>query len=384
MATHHIRKNPARSSAAIRRGPSRSMIAGQRSGAQDGWLRGHQQGYRMGRADVIRDRSGYAPAVRPFRVLYVCSDIVLPHSPIDEAVIDTLKGLVSEVRTIYPMDDLCAAAEEFQPDIALFLHGYRVVPEQMAALRAKGWRTAIWFTDDPYHTDWSVPLAPLFDYVFTIESSCVPIYVAAGCERVAHLPLGVHPQAFAPRPADAEHESDICFIGTAFENRLRFFDEIAPYLASKRTRIIGIRWEALTSYSLLESAIRNDMWLSPEETAHYYNGAKIVLNLHRAADAAGNQNMRNIPALSVNPRMFEISGCAAFQLSDYREGLGAMYAPGAELNVFESTGDIIEKLEYYLQNEEARLEAALRGYERTLKEHTYAHRLDRMLSVIFA
>jgi spore maturation protein CgeB len=384
MATSNVRMNPARGPAAIRRGASRSVIAGQRNGARDGWQRGHLQGYRMGRVDVIRDRSEYAPSVRPIRVLYVCSDIVLPHSPIDEAVIHTLQGLVAEVRSVYPMNDLCAAAEQFQPDIMLFLHGYRVAPEQLTALRAKGWRTAIWFTDDPYHTDWSVPLAPLFDFVFTIESSCVPVYVAAGCERVAHLPLAVHPQVFAPRPADAEYESDICFIGTAFENRIRFFDEIAPFLAGKRTRIIGIRWEALTSYSLLGNAIRNDVWLSPEETAHYYNGAKIVLNLHRAADASGNQNMLNIPAHSVNPRMFEISGCAAFQLSDQRAELGVMYAPGAELDVFESSADLIEKLEYYLQHEEVRREAALRGYERTLKEHTYVHRLDRMLSVIFA
>ena len=120
------------------------------------------------------------------------------------------------------------------------------------------------------------------------------------------------------------------------------------------------------------------------ETAATYNGAKIVINMHRAHDdATFNSNSGQLTAVSPNPRTFEISACGTLQLTDIRDDLGSFYTPGVDIVTYSSPVEMVEKIEYYLNHEEERQEIALRGMYRTMKEHTYAHRLTMLLSQLF-
>ncbi|MXO80963.1 glycosyltransferase, partial [Paenibacillus sp. OT2-17] len=59
------------------------------------------------------------------------------------------------------------------------------------------------------------------------------------------------------------------------------------------------------------------------------------------------------------------------------------YKPGEEIETYSSQQELLEKVEFYLTHEKERHEIALRALERTLREHTYGHRIDQLLSVIF-
>jgi hypothetical protein len=124
--------------------------------------------------------------------------------------------------------------------------------------------------------------------------------------------------------------------------------------------------------------------MGPTETARHYFGSKIVINIHRSAnDDSWNSNRRRIPALSVNPRTFEIAACGAFQLTDVRNDLSTMYRPGEEIVVYHSPHDFIEKMNHYLTHERERRDIALRGLRRTLLEHTYTQRLRTLFKIIY-
>lgn len=115
-----------------------------------------------------------------------------------------------------------------------------------------------------------------------------------------------------------------------------------------------------------------------------YCASQIVINLHRSPDDESyNLNSRKIPALSVNPRTFEIAACGAFQLSDERADLSSLYAPGEEMITYSSPEDFLAKVEYYLRNPEQRSEIALRAMQRTLRDHTYEARLQKMFEIVF-
>jgi spore maturation protein CgeB len=356
-------------------------MRGRRNGYRDGW----QDGYWLGQSErTIRLADSGTKPVRPVHVMYVPTGKGYPYSPLDEAVAATLGTLVTRLTIADRHDHVAALAAELRPDVVLVLDGIHFDPAQADAVRALGIRIAIWFTDDPYYTDVTASLALHYDDVFTLERRCVEFYQQAGCQRVHHLPLGVYPKHYRPMNASSPKRKEISFVGSAYWNRVVVFDQITPYLAERNTHISGIWWDRLPGYQQLAARIEVGKWMEPAETAETYSGAAIVINLHRATDdSTFNSNSRGIGAVSPNPRTFEIAACATLQLTDIREDLAAYYTPGAEIETYASAEELKEKLDYYLRHEEERRAIAQRGLLRTMREHTYAHRLHAMLGMLF-
>lgn len=354
------------------------------AGWENGYLEGRSDGYHFGLCESIYVRA--APAAVPLRkakVLYVKADGA-PYTALDQGIEEALRANVSEVVVAAPDQDVALLAEAVHPDLVLVLDaaGRSFPVEQVDRMRDGGLLTAVWLPDDPYHSDAIVDIVMHYDYVFTIETNCVSLYRDLGCCNVHHLPFAVNPSFTRHVRVDESYRHDICFVGSAFWNRVAFFDEIADYLAGKRVKIIGWWWDRMRHYGKLADKIEG-VWLTPEETAKHYSGAKIVINLHRSAnDASHNSNSRNIPAHSVNPRLFEISSCSAFQLVDNRPELPGLYTPGVDIATFESPGELVDKIEYYLKHDEERREMARKGLYRTVNEHTYRKRVKQLLDIV--
>jgi spore maturation protein CgeB len=75
-------------------------------------------------------------------------------------------------------------------------------------------------------------------------------------------------------------------------------------------------------------------------------------------------------------RMFEINGCKTFQLSYYVEGLSHCYEIDREISVYADADDLVQKVKFYLAHEDRRESIAAAGYERTLRDHTFASRFQ--------
>ncbi|GAA3408564.1 glycosyltransferase [Paenibacillus hodogayensis] len=355
------------------------------AGWENGYLEGRSQGYHYGLCESIYARAATETGVRhDVKVLYVKAN-GSPYASLDQGIEHALRSIAREVAVVQPDGDAAQAAAAEKPDLVLVLDaaGVSVPADQIDRIRAQGIRTAVWLPDDPYHSDATATIAPHYDYVFTLESSCVPVYRELGCHQSHYLPLAVNPGFTRQFKVSEAYRHDICFVGSAFWNRVAYFDEIADYLATKRVKIIGYWWERLNKYAKLAKFI-DGVWLSPEETAKHYSGSKIVINLHRSAeDADHNSNSRKIPANSVNPRLFEIASCAAFQLVDQRPDLPGLYTPGHDIVTFSTPRELVRQLDYYLNHEEERREIARRALFRTVTEHTYAKRLQQMLGIVF-
>lgn len=316
--------------------------------------------------------------------MYITSGLGVPYAPLDEVIAAAIGEQVAVITTVRPQDDVLRIAQEFQPDAMIVLDGVQMMSaEVVEGLRSLGIRTAAWFVDDPYYTDLTIDMAFHYDIVFTIELSCFELYRDLGHQHVHYMPLGVEPNHFQPVPVGPQYHADICFIGTAFWNRVHFLDAVLPHLYGRKLRVVGLWWNRMRHYRKMKSIISLNRWLSPEETAKYYNGSKIVVNLHRSSDdMTYNRNSRGVPALSINPRTFEISATGAFQLSDVRQDMQRFYQPGKEIETFSSMPEFIEKVNFYLTNPEARQRIALSGLKRTVEEHTFRRRTADMLRII--
>jgi len=82
----------------------------------------------------------------------------------------------------------------------------------------------------------------------------------------------------------------------------------------------------------------------------------------------------------IKARHFEINSCGAFQLSYYVDGLEREYAPGKEIGLYLDPDDMIEKIRYYLSDDDLREGIAAAGLARTLKQHTFQKRFDRVFN----
>lgn len=346
--------------------------------------RGFDDGYLRGRANFMMSRAQEPLPVRPIQVVYISSGKGFPYSPIDQAIIETLQTLCSAVHIVNPDESALETVRMFMPDLVLALDGMFLPVEVVDQIRSLGVRTAVWLTDDPYYTDMTLNIAPHYDYIFTLELNCVELYRNHGCAEVHYLPFGAFIHHYYPNMTPTAARRDVSFIGSGYWNRVQYFNPVLPQIMSHNTVFNGIWWDRLPDYELYRHQIELNRWMSPDETRDVYNGTKIVLNLHRShEDDSMNNNSIKIPPLSPNPRTFEISACATLQLTDTRSDLIRFYTPGVEIETYESPTEMIEKIEYYMANEVKRREIALRGFERTWNEHTYSHRLNSLLQIIF-
>ncbi|WP_084146542.1 CgeB family protein [Paenibacillus wynnii] len=343
---------------------------------------GYQEGYHLGMCEAVRKLNpGQVEPCRPFKLMYVPQGF----EAIDTGVTEALSLLVSELILSTPEAMLETAARE-RPGAVLVMNGLHVFPEnhldQITEIRNLGIPTAIWFVDDPYFTEDTSVICRFYDHVFTHELGCVDFYRSLGVASVHYLPLCVNTKMFYPRRTGPKYQYDIVFIGNAFFNRTELFDRLAPYLSRKKTLIAGGFWERLTTYDKLSPFISHG-FIPPEETANYYSGAKLVINIHRPWEAGqDNRNTFQLPSRSINPRTYEINACGTMQLTDIRDDLGNFYRPGYDLDTFGSAEELQAKMEHYLTHEKERRQFALRGLHTTLRRHTFTSRMPQLLDVI--
>ena len=132
----------------------------------------------------------------------------------------------------------------------------------------------------------------------------------------------------------------------------------------------GYGAEFLPSNSLVRNRYHGSAW--GLEMYHVRAAAKISINKHSGtADSYAN-----------NMSLFETTGVGSLLLTDEKENLGELFQVGTEVVTYRDADDCIEKIEYYLSHEEERACIAKAGQQRTLHEHTYAHRMRELLDIL--
>lgn len=236
--------------------------------------------------------------------------------------------------------------------------------------------TLNWFCDDHWRFEnYSKHWAPSFNWVVTTAKSAVPKYASLPYANAIKSQWGCN--HFLYRQLDLPLEYDVSFIGQPHGNRREIIRTIQK--SGIKVQTFGTGWRAGR--------------VSQEEMIRIFNQSRINLNLSNASVGAdGDQTRGNslvgrlLGKLAFKPeppvsyveqikgRNFEVPGCGGFMLTGKAEDLENYYQPGKEIVCFEDTKDLIDKIRYYLAHEGERVAIARAGYERTLREHTYAHR----------
>jgi spore maturation protein CgeB len=102
------------------------------------------------------------------------------------------------------------------------------------------------------------------------------------------------------------------------------------------------------------------------------NASRIALNRH--IDVAGDN--------ANNMRLYEATGVGALLVTDAKRNLGDLFELDREVITYEDGEELIEKVRYYLDHDDDRSAIADAGQARTLREHTYAQRMEELASIL--
>lgn len=186
-----------------------------------------------------------------------------------------------------------------------------------------------------------------YDFVFVAQKDDVCKYENAGCKRVYWLPLACDPEIH--KRHDLDQKYDVCFIGKVWRGHRR--EQIIKVLQKKFNVFIG-------------KAFLHDM-------AQMLSQSKMGLNISHAGD--------------LNMRVFEVMSCGRLLLTDHiGNGLEELFANGKHLVIYEDVKDLIEKIQYYLENPEEREKIAIRGQREVHRKHKYEDRVEKVLDIVLS
>ncbi|MGD0713771.1 MAG: glycosyltransferase [Gaiellaceae bacterium] len=134
----------------------------------------------------------------------------------------------------------------------------------------------------------------------------------------------------------------------------------------------GYGIETLPTGSALRKRFHGEAW--GLDMYDVFCNSKIVINRHSSAA----ENFAN------NMRLYEATGVGAMLATDEKDNLSELFEVGSEVVSYRDAHDLVEKIRYYLADEEERRAIARAGQERTLGSHTYLQRMKELEQIIEA
>ncbi len=313
---------------------------------------------------------------------------------------DTLSRMSEHEVVYFPFDEVMQAQGRDRMNVALlrtvqaerpelvffFLFTDEIAPRTIEEITYRsGAVTFNWFADD--HWRWfnfSCHWAPLFHWVATTDPRAVVRYHHIGYERVIRSQWACN--HFTYKPSGGPYEYDVTFVGQPHSNRRRVVQALER--AGVRIDCWGYGWPngRVSQEEMVRLFSRSKINLSfARSSEEVWHKALARVFLKRRADRSfqllppgvWRENFQSLLGKrrdQVKGRNFEIPGAGGFLLTGAVEHLEEYYVPGKEVAVFSTPRDLIERIRFYLTHDEEREAIRDAGYQRTLREHTYAHR----------
>lgn len=252
-------------------------------------------------------------------------------------------------------DMVVLEAVEFAPHLIIVACGFVLAQNTYKLLATHlGIPMVLILTESPYLDEQQAAIMQQSRarMTFTNERRSVPYLSRFG--PVCYLPHSYDPARHKPMNVNGEHQSDVFFCGTMYEERQAIFD--AVNWGGIDARIIG----PVVGDREVEGGMLN------EELVRHYNGTRVALNMHRTSIGVFDERIMHIEdgaAWSLGPRAFEIAGCGAFQICDASRGeLWDVF--GDSVPSFETAAELEWLVKSYLTNDSARHELAQKQHER--------------------
>jgi len=267
-----------------------------------------------------------------------------------------------------------------KPDISIFCLFRDEFDESVLDDIRSYTKTVAYFFDDPWRQDFVRHWIKHFNYFTTSDYYSLMNYYSEGIDNVIHCPFGFNENIY--KKFDVNKKYDISFVGGQNGYRGWLINLLKQNGIS--VNVFGRGWG------------NNVRWLSQDEMVMIFNQSKINLNLsnnfskdYRFLLYSLSKPREFIRVTRtkkykemVKGRHFEINACGGFQLSFFAPALNLVYEIDKEIAVYEDISSIAEHIKFFLKNETIRNEIALKGYKRSLNDHSAQRYLKNLINTV--
>lgn len=239
--------------------------------------------------------------------------------------------------------------------------------------------TVFWNKEDPVHYNHFIETAKLFDVVLTTDENMVPVYKeACGHNQVEYLQFAAQPTIHNPITI-GERENAASFAGSYYKKHIErskdmmnIFNAALPYgLAIFDRNFEKVKQGLLPNNRFpehIEQYIRGT--LKYYEIDKAYKGFKVTININ---------TVKNSPTMFAR-RVYESLASGTPVVSNYSEGIECIF--GDIVCTSENEQVIQNHLQMLFEDTMQYQNIVLEGIRRVLNNHTYSHRLEKIVNLI--
>lgn len=272
---------------------------------------------------------------------------------------------------------LIEKTKKFQPDFILLIKPILILPKTVSKL-TKITKVFSWYPDYVLFpktcSTYFYQSIPLYDCHFSFNFENSKELLKFGAKKSIFLPCAADLTCHYPVLASPEEAknlgADIIFVGTyADEERVWYLEKLCQ--EGYDIKIYGNSWEKCPkNYCLVKKGYIQFKAVCCEEMSKVFNASKIVLSFVRE---------HNKETLAC--RTYEIPASGGFMLHQRTAKTDEVFKEGEEAEFFGSYGEMKEKIDFYLKNENLRKKIIQKGRERVLLENLFIHRVQYIIEV---
>lgn len=181
--------------------------------------------------------------------------------------------------------------------------------------------------------------------------------------------LGFEPRVLSYLKA-GEKTFDVTFVGSFYSvhsSRIALLEALCARFS--RIKIGGPGIDHLSIASPIRECYMGQAW--GREMYQILVNSKITLNHHG-----------DILPYANNCRLYEATGIGTLLITDWKENLHEMFELSKEVIAYRTPEECAELIQYYLEHDDERKAIARAGQKRTLREHTYYHRMQELVDIV--
>lgn len=297
----------------------------------------------------------------------------------DSGHLELRRACTREQAIMMAAEPLGTAVLWHRPHVMLGISAFFTPPAMLDAIRAAGVKVVLLHTEAPYQDEEQLERAAHADLNLVNDPVSISRYRELG--PAEYMPHAFREAVHHPGPGLPELRSDLCFIGTGFPSRQRFFEAMD---LSGVDVLLGGGWPGLPADSPLRKylldpeqrdvSVENMRCLDNDVTAEIYRSAKTGINFYRREG----EDSWSGEGWACGPREIEMAACGLPFARDPRGESDELFGM---LPRFTGPEEAAEQVRWLLAHDREREKAAAAA-RAAVADRTFTHNARRLLRLL--